>query len=106
MFLWEAFGELTFEVLLLTFVCLVEEIEVLTEVEAVCEELDVLCDGVSIFPFGSKNNISTLRRADSSLSRMIHMCKNHMSVSLRVFSIPLKLKQCLPELKTPKNQLG
>ena len=28
------------------FVCLVEEIEVLTEVEAVCEELDVLCDGV------------------------------------------------------------
>ena len=54
----------------------------------------------------SKNNISTLRRADSSLSRMIHMCKNHMSVSLSVFSIPLKLKQCLPELKTPKNQLG
>jgi hypothetical protein len=38
--------------LLLTIVCLVEEIEVLTEVEAVYEELDVLCDGVRIFCFG------------------------------------------------------
>ena len=31
-------------------------------------------------------------------------CKNHMSVSLNVFSI--QLKQCLPGLKTRKNQLG
>ena len=46
-----SFGELTFEVLLLTFFCLVEEIEMLT-VEAVCEELDVLCDGVIFFSFG------------------------------------------------------
>ena len=41
-----------FQVLLLTFFCLVEEIEILTEVEAVCEELDVLCDGVIFFSFG------------------------------------------------------
>jgi hypothetical protein len=38
--------------LLLTFFCSVEEIEVLTEVEAVFEKLDVLCDGVRIFSFG------------------------------------------------------
>ena len=38
--------------MLLTLFCLVEEIEVLTEVETLCEELDVLCDGVTIFPFG------------------------------------------------------
>ena len=41
-----------FEVLLLTFFCLVEETEALTGVESVCEELDVLCDGVRIFSFG------------------------------------------------------
>jgi hypothetical protein len=38
--------------LLLTIFCLVEEIEVLTEVETVYEELDVLCDGLRIFCFG------------------------------------------------------
>jgi hypothetical protein len=41
---------------LLTFFGLVEEIEVLNEVEAVCEELDVLCDGVTIFSFGSSQS--------------------------------------------------
>ena len=48
----------------------------------------------------------TLRRADSSLPRMIHLCKNHMPVSLSLFSIQLKRKQCLPGLRTRKNQLG
>jgi len=45
----------SFEVLLVLFFCLVEpaeEFEILTEVVAVWEELDVLCDGVTIFSFG------------------------------------------------------
>jgi hypothetical protein len=36
---------------------------------------------------------------------MIHLHKNRIPVSLSVFSIQLKLKQCLPGLRTPKNQL-
>ena len=36
---------------------------------------------------------------------MIHLHKHRMPVSLSVFSIQLKLKQCLPGLRTPKNQL-
>jgi hypothetical protein len=39
---------------LLTCVCLVEEIDVLTEVEAVCEELDFLCDADFFFWLNSQ----------------------------------------------------
>jgi hypothetical protein len=37
---------------------------------------------------------------------MTYLCKDHIPVSLSLFSIQLKLKQYLPGLKTQKNQLG
>ena len=48
----------------------------------------------------------TLRGADSLVQRMIHHSKNHMLMSLSMFSIQLKLKQCLPGLKKTENHLG
>jgi hypothetical protein len=36
---------------------------------------------------------------------MIHLHKNRMPVSINMFSVQLKLKQCLPGLRTSKNKL-
>ena len=52
MSVWGTFEELTFWSFVVHIFCFSWRIEVLTEVEAACEELDVLCDGVGIFSFG------------------------------------------------------
>ena len=46
----------------------------------------------------------TLRHVDSSLRRMIQMCRNRMLVASNLFSIRLHHKLCSPGLKTRVNQ--